>query len=193
MLPFQPPGDPAALAVDLVNTADVLANPPELLRDVRALRAFLADHGLEGELDDADVHAVRLLRAKVRAVFTAPDEDTAAEALNDLLRREGATPQLERGEDGWRVAYRPARPSIAASVAAAAAVPLLEAIADGDWVRLGTCRAAPCCCVFVDRSRNHSRRFCSNLCADRVAQSAYRRRRSVAVASAHRAMDAPAR
>jgi predicted RNA-binding Zn ribbon-like protein len=181
MLSFQPAGDPVALAVDLVNTADVLANPPELLRDRAALRRFLREHGIEAQPDDDDVHAVRVLRAKLRAAFTARDEPSAAA---ELLRRAGATPQLEAGDDGWRFVYRPARPSIASALAAAAAVPLLEAIRDDGWERFGTCQATPCCCVFVDRSRNRSRRFCSNLCADRVAQTAYRRRRSFTVAPA---------
>ncbi len=183
MLRFQPAGDPVALAVDLLNTADVLATPPELLRDAAALRRFLQDHGIEAEPDEADVHAVRVLRAKLRGAFTAPDEQSAADELNDLLRRAGATPQLERGDHGWQWVYRPARAAIASAVAAAAAVPLLDAIRDHGWARFGTCRATPCCCVFVDRSRNRSRRFCSSLCSDRVAQTAYRRRRSYAIAT----------
>jgi predicted RNA-binding Zn ribbon-like protein len=176
---FQPVGDPVALAVDLLNTADVLVTPPELLADPAALRRLLQRHALQGEPDDADIHAVRTVRGNLRKAFTAADEGAAADALNELLRHAGATPQLERDESGWQFVYRPARPSIAASVAAAAAVPLLEAIRDGDWERLGSCEAAPCSRVFVDRSRNRSRRFCSGTCADRFAQAAYRRRRSL--------------
>jgi predicted RNA-binding Zn ribbon-like protein len=175
---FQPAGDPVALAVDLLNTADVLATPPELLWDASALRRFLVDHAIEAEPDDGDVHAVRLVRGKLRRAFTAQDEANAADELNELLRQEGATPQLERDHIGWQFVYRPARPTIASSLAAAAAVPLLEAIRGGEWDRLGACEAAPCSRVFVDRSRNRSRRFCSSMCADRVAQAAYRRRRS---------------
>jgi predicted RNA-binding Zn ribbon-like protein len=54
---------------------------------------------------------------------------------------------------------------------------LLEAIRDDGWDRFGICAGAPCCCVFVDRSKNRSRRFCSDLCADRVAQALHRERR----------------
>ena len=179
MLRFQPAGDPVALAVDLLNTADVLATPPELLADPDALRRFLRRHAFEDEPGDADVHAVRTVRGSLRKAFTAPDESAAAEALNELLRNAGATPQLERNESGWQFNYRPARPSIASSLAAAAAVPLLEAIRDGEWNRLGGCEAVPCSRVFVDRSRNRSRRFCSGTCADRFAQAALRRRRSL--------------
>ena len=43
--------------------------------------------------------------------------------------------------------------------------------------RFGRCLARPCRCVFVDRSRNRSRRYCCDLCADRANQQAARRRR----------------
>jgi len=54
---------------------------------------------------------------------------------------------------------------------------LLEAIRDDGWERFGICDAAPCCCVYVDRSKNRRRRYCSQLCTDRAAQAAYRSRR----------------
>jgi predicted RNA-binding Zn ribbon-like protein len=59
----------------------------------------------------------------------------------------------------------------------AAAAALLEVIRAGEWSRFGFCAAAPCCCVYLDRSKNRSRRYCCDLCADRVNQAAYRRRR----------------
>lgn len=45
-------------------------------------------------------------------------------------------------------------------------------------VTIGRCQAAGCERFFVDRSRNRSRRFCSNTCASRTTVAAYRRRRS---------------
>jgi len=63
------------------------------------------------------------------------------------------------------------------TIASATAMSLLEAIRTDGWERFGLCAGAPCCCVFVDRSKNRSRRFCSDLCADRVAQALHRRRR----------------
>ena len=66
---------------------------------------------------------------------------------------------------------------VADSLAATTAMSLLEAIRDDGWERFGICAGAPCCCVFVDRSKNRTRRFCCSLCADRVAQSLYRARR----------------
>jgi predicted RNA-binding Zn ribbon-like protein len=43
-------------------------------------------------------------------------------------------------------------------------------------VRIGVCQAEPCTCVYVDRSRARTRRYCCDQCNDRAAASAYRRR-----------------
>jgi len=42
---FQKDDDPVRLAVDLVNTWDLLEDDPELLRDAASLRRFLARRG----------------------------------------------------------------------------------------------------------------------------------------------------
>jgi len=174
---FQSPDDPVALAVDVVNTWDALEKPPELLRDVETLRRFLARRGFEGAARDADeweLGAVRALRDRLRATFEVSDERTAVASLNAVLRDSRATPQLERAGSGWRFRYVGSLVDVLASTTASS---LLDAIREDGWPRFGVCAAAPCCCVFVDRSRNRSRRYCSDLCADRVAQAAYRSRR----------------
>jgi len=43
---FQKENDPVKLAVDLVNTWDLLEDDPELLPDAAALKRFLARRGL---------------------------------------------------------------------------------------------------------------------------------------------------
>jgi predicted RNA-binding Zn ribbon-like protein len=169
--------DPVALAVQLVNTWDELEDPPELLRDVGVLRRVLDRYGFAEEAERAsatDLDAARAFRDRLRATFEVEDEATAVEFLNEILRDSGATPQLVSERGGWRLRWVGSSYDVLASTSAAS---LLEAIRDDGWERFGICAAAPCCCVFVDRSRNRSRRYCSTLCADRVAQAAYRRRR----------------
>jgi predicted RNA-binding Zn ribbon-like protein len=178
---FQKPGDPAELAVDLCNTWDTLEEDPELLRDVAALRRFLERHGLETEsarVGERDLERVRALRDGLRAAFEAGDDEAAVEVLNGIAVDAGATPRLERAGGGWRFRYAPASASPGDALAAATAVTLLEVVRADGWERFGICAGSPCCCVYVDRSKNRSRRFCSELCADRVAQAAYRRRRA---------------
>jgi predicted RNA-binding Zn ribbon-like protein len=174
---FQRLDDPVALAVQLVNTWDELEDPPELLRDVDVLRRVLVKYGFAAEAEAttrADLEAARALRDRLRATFEVEDEETAVVFLNEILRESEATPQLVPGAGGWRLRWVGSPYDVLASTSAAS---LLEAIRDDGWERFGICAAAPCCCVFVDRSRNRSRRYCSSLCADRVAQAAYRSRR----------------
>ena len=178
---FQAPGDPVALAVQLVNTWDTLEDPHELLRDVAVLRRLLGDHGLAAYADRAsaaDVARVRRLRGRLREAFEAPDEGRAVAALNEIVGKARARPQLVRDGSGWTFQY--AGSDVTDTLAANVAASLLEAIRDDGWERFGRCAGSPCCCVFVDRSRNRSRRFCSSLCADRVAAAAYRSRRRTA-------------
>jgi predicted RNA-binding Zn ribbon-like protein len=177
MIWFQKPGDPVALAVALANTWDTLEADPELLRDAGVLERLLAAHGIESRPAERDVARARALRDQLRAVFDVADEETAVELLNEMLLDAKAVPQLERAEPTWRVTYAAPHGDLVDAVTARAAMPLLEAIRDDGWERFGRCAAAPCCCVFVDRSKNRSRRYCSDLCADRVAQAAYRERR----------------
>jgi predicted RNA-binding Zn ribbon-like protein len=105
------------------------------------------------------------------------DVDAAARAVNGLLARYGARPKLER-HDGqpWHLHFHgPAaedRSGWGGSVAMALATVLGSDYAD----RLGVCAAPSCDRVFVDVSRNGTRRFCSEACQNRVKAAAHRAR-----------------
>jgi predicted RNA-binding Zn ribbon-like protein len=171
--------DSIGLAVGLVNTWDVLHDPPEIL-DLERLRILLrwfelpeaADHASEHDVDE-----LRRVRDRLRRAFEAASEDEAVEELNALARGSRAVPQLERRNGGWGFRYGAGSRPLATELAGRSAVALLEVIERGGWDRFGLCSAAPCCCVYVDRSRNRSRRYCCELCADRATQAALRRRR----------------
>jgi len=172
---FQREHDPVKLAVDLVNTWDLLEDDPELLKDAPTLKRFLARRGFDETLrtSSRDLAEMRRLRDDLRTAFTAVDEEAAVASLNSLLRRSAAKPQFARAGAGWAMGWTGRLSDV---VTAQTAMSLLEAIRDDGWERFGICAGAPCCCVFVDRSKNRSRRFCSELCADRVAQSLHRAR-----------------
>jgi len=55
---------------------------------------------------------------------------------------------------------------------------LARALAEGGAERLRTCVGDPCRCVYVDRTRAGRQRYCCELCNDRMASAAYRRRRT---------------
>ncbi len=181
MIRFSSEDDPAALAVGLANSWDVLGRDPEHLRDADSVRSLLRFYGrpdLAEEAAESDVVPLRRLRGRLRESFAAADESAAVEILNAVLSRAGSAPQLVADADGWAFRHHDARAPLLDAVAATTAISLLEVIRTGGWSRFGICAAAPCCCVYVDRSRNRSRRYCSQFCADRINQAARRRRRA---------------
>ena len=56
------------------------------------------------------------------------------------------------------------------------AMGLSQVVVQHGWQRLGVCSAEGCDNVYVDTSRNASRRYCSNTCASRSTVAAYRAR-----------------
>jgi predicted RNA-binding Zn ribbon-like protein len=176
-------GTGAALAVDLVNTFDAFPEPTDLIEGPEDVRYLLEWHGLSEAalaVGEGDVDRLRRLRGRFDRVFDAASEDEAAQLLNELVREHGTPPQLERVTDGWRLRSWPDDRHGLEAAAAFAAVGLLEAMRDLGWARFGRCAGSPCRCAYVDRSRNRSRRYCCELCANRVAQASSRSRRKAA-------------
>jgi len=172
-------GGGVALAVDLLNSWDELEPDPDLLSP-RYLRRYLEFHGFEAAaaaVDEASVTPARALRERLREAFDATSEEEAVATLNALLAEHGRPPQLERAGREWRFRYGPDEGAGVEFLAAPTALGLLETIREHGLSRFGRCSAHPCRCVYVDRSRNRSRRYCCDLCADRANQAAARRRR----------------
>jgi len=179
-------GTGLAVAVDLVNTWDELEAEPDLIEGLADVRYWLDWHGLQTaakRLRAGDVDRVRALRARFERVFDAKTEAHAVRLLNELAREYGTPPQLERANGSWRLRSWPDEREGLPAVAAYATAGLLEALRDLGWRRFGRCAGSPCRCAFVDRSRNRTRRYCCELCADRVAQAHYRARKKARPAS----------
>src|SRR3954447_13392645 len=172
-----------ALAVDIVNTWDEYPRPVDLVEGIEDVRTVLAWHGLAdaaAAVESSDVERFRLLRTRLEQVFDAPSEDEAVALLNDLVTEYGAPPRLERDGRRWRFRAWPDERDGLRAGAGLAAYGLLDAVREQGWSRLGRCAGSPCRCVYVDRTRNRSRRYCCVLCADRVAQANLRSRRKAA-------------
>ena len=170
----------AELAVTLINSWDEYDRDHEHLGDADVLRRWLRGNGFPRAaeaISDVDVERARALRSRLTAAFDAATQAEAVETLNALVADSGTPPRLERSAQSWRFRSWPDESEGLAFVAPYAALGLLEVIRDDGWERFGRCAGSPCRCVYIDRSRNRSRRFCCELCADRVAQADYRRRR----------------
>jgi predicted RNA-binding Zn ribbon-like protein len=114
----------------------------------------------------------------IRSVFdamAAGRTDAAARLVNEMLASTGARPRLDR-HDGqpWHLHFHGAEDSLVTAWAAGCATGLAVVLGSDQQGRLGVCTAPRCDRVFVDTSRNASRRFCSTSCQNRVKAAAFR-------------------
>jgi predicted RNA-binding Zn ribbon-like protein len=121
--------------------------------------------------------SLSFVAAELRAVFTAASVDEAALLVNELLARTGARPALERHDgEPWHLHFHAADHSLANGWAASCATGLAVVLGSELYDRLGVCTAPRCDRVYVDTSRNGTRRFCSTSCQNRVKTAAFRAR-----------------
>jgi predicted RNA-binding Zn ribbon-like protein len=129
----------------------------------------------------ADIPGFVALARRLRAVFEhlrAGALDAAVEELNGLLAAHPAHPHLANEDGRWRLHHHPVSVELVPMWTSICAENLARLISAGDDDRLGTCEAMGCRRVFVDESKNASRRFCSTTCQNRVKTAAFRRRQS---------------
>jgi predicted RNA-binding Zn ribbon-like protein len=114
----------------------------------------------------------------LRAVFEAAaagDSDRAARLVNDMLAQTGARPWLERHDgEPWHLHFHGNDASPVTGWAAGCATGLAVVLGSNLNGRLGVCTAPRCDRVYVDTSRNSTRRFCSTSCQNRVKAAAFR-------------------
>lgn len=171
------PGD-EELLVALANTGH---DGPDELADPAALASWWADvhdpAAAVGPSSGAGLDALRDLRRSVQEAAlhhnggaAAPGGADASTSVAGLVLR----PQLSDG----RVSLVPQRPGdLTSDVAAVALVALLRATARPMWSRVKACRGTDCGWVFLDASRNGSRRWCDMAtCGNRAKTTAFRAR-----------------
>lgn len=172
----------------LVSAELVNALAPALERDatlptretVATLSRILAvDPPSAAALTQTHVPSFVALAQRLRDVFTdlqRRDIDAAAATLNELLAAHPAHPHLAKERGAWRLHHHPHEAPLVPMWTAICAAGLAEMIGDGEAQRLGTCERADCGRVYVDVSKNASRRFCSLTCQNRVKVATFRER-----------------
>jgi predicted RNA-binding Zn ribbon-like protein len=159
--------------IDLVNTndrqqaQDRLANPDQT-------QAWLTAHGLPTQALDHDQWTALLdFREGIRAAAAANNghqlAPEAVAALGAAIDRLGFTIGVS-AQAGLAVASAtPAGRALAPLVGA-----VLAAQADGSWARVKACARDSCRWLFYDRTRNHSRTWCtSTTCGSREKARRY--------------------
>lgn len=166
------------LAADLVNTRGSMTGT-DYMPDQETLSRFLEQHGIAvpGDLSEKDLVAIGRSRDLLREVFFAADVDAAAAEVNEILAAEGAAPRLERVDGELRIGFTPGQSDIARDLTITTAMGLAQLLVDSGTDRFGICSANDCRDVFVDTSRNRSRRYCTDSCSSRSNVAAFRARR----------------
>jgi predicted RNA-binding Zn ribbon-like protein len=173
--------EPVRLAIDLVNTLDVVGGE-DLIDSADGLASFLSE--VDADLavpawapTEADAAAVRELRDRLRGAFDAEDDAAAASALNEILVTAHATPRVSVHDDvAPHLHFEPLTSDPASWLGAVTAMGLAIVLVDEGGGRFGSCGSGSCADVFIDTSRNRSRRYCSDTCASRENVAAFRRR-----------------
>lgn len=167
------------LLIALANTGHGAADE---LTDVAAVRRWWRD--LEAPVRTGHARSdapagpamLRTLRALIRGLALRNNGiDTAVDtaALDGLALRPDLRGSLSLRADG--------PDDLARDIGAATVTALLRASARPGWPRLKACRGEDCRWVFMDNSRNTSRRWCDMAACGNRAKSASFRRRTASV------------
>lgn len=162
----------------LIAVANTAHGESDELADATAMRAWWRSLGapdLKGHRRSGSSEGVAVLRALRQAIRglamrnNGIDVDIDPDGLQDLTLRPDLLngPSLRADETG----------DLAQDIAAAGIAALLRAYARPGWPRLKACRGEDCRWVFIDNSRNTSRRWCDMAgCGNRAKSAAFRNR-----------------
>jgi predicted RNA-binding Zn ribbon-like protein len=168
-------------AAALVNTAPGHGSSGvEDLPDVDAVLAWMDRWGWTGRRPTTteELDQLHRVRARVERLWQAPLEEQVAE-VNALLSAGNAVPRLvEHDDQGWHIHATDDDAPLAERFAVEVAMGLVDVIRSGERDRLSVCSAEDCEDVYVDLSRNRSRKFCEGTCGTRANVAAYRARRA---------------
>ncbi|TXK20030.1 CGNR zinc finger domain-containing protein [Homoserinibacter sp. GY 40078] len=158
--------------------ADASESGDDELATTEQLRGLLARWKFTGRVD-ADAHElaeVRAARDRAREVWGVGDEQTVT-WVNAILEDAHAVPQLVDHDGlGWHIHAVDSGAPLAERILVEAAIGLIDVVRSGRTDRLRACEADDCEGLFVDLSKNGSKRFCSTRCGNRMAVRAYRAR-----------------
>jgi predicted RNA-binding Zn ribbon-like protein len=114
------------------------------------------------------LHAVFLALASARL-------DEAVPLLNDMMNEHPVVLHLSDGPP-WNLHYQDHSLPAAAGWRTGCAASLASFVSSGAWEYLGVCEARQCDRVFLDDTRNRSRRYCTTRCQNRAKVAAFRTR-----------------
>jgi len=169
-------------AVELVNTLPHTdTSGADTLVDAAALDAFTTRHGYTGSRrrDERELAEVRGIRERLLALWGV-DRDAAVPLVNAMLADGRALPQLVRHDDmDWHIHASDPEEPLATRILVETALAFVEVIRADEYTRVRVCDADDCDSVYVDFSKNGSKRYCDEgNCGNRMNVNAYRKRKA---------------
>lgn len=166
--------------VDLVNTHPSTSSEGEdALTTVAELDEFLRVHPYTGGIrhDDQELAEMRGIRDRLRALWEV-DREGAVPLVNAMLHDGGALPRLVIHDDyDWHVHATSDDAPLATRIPVEAAMAFIDVIRSDEYARVRLCDADDCQSVYIDMSRNGSKRYCdTGNCGNRMNVIAYRKR-----------------
>ncbi|MBZ5573195.1 MAG: CGNR zinc finger domain-containing protein [Acidobacteriia bacterium] len=168
------PGDDLTTADDLLSWA--MAAKVLTPQGVSGMKRRFHSHPAAGR--DA-LGRMKQIRTQLREIFTSsarrPRQEHVRD-LNSLLRQQTAVPGIV-DEDGnlqlqWHPHSLPTQGIILPILLSAAQI-----ITGGDFARVRECASPTCTFLFLDTSKNHSRRWCDmRMCGNRAKVNQFRER-----------------
>jgi predicted RNA-binding Zn ribbon-like protein len=170
-------------AVDLVNTLpETSSEGDDGLVDLADLHRFLDERPYSGRLlrDADELASLRSIRSRLHALWTV-DRDDAVPLVNAMLRDAHAVPRLvsHPGFEQWHIHATDDEAPLSTRILVETAMAFIDVIRADEYDRMRTCSADDCRSVYVDYSRNKSKRYCdTGNCGNRMNVNAYRRRKA---------------
>ncbi|GAB3601770.1 CGNR zinc finger domain-containing protein [Microbacterium aureliae] len=180
--------DALAATVDLVNTLPATDTAgTDTLADLDDLTRYLRSHPYSGRIsrDRAELDALRGIRPRLRQLWLV-DRAGAVPLVNGMLRDGAALPQLVIHDDfDWHIHATPPDAPLATRILVEAAMAFVDVIRADEYERVRVCAADDCLSVYIDYSKNRSKRYCdTGNCGNRMHVNAYRRRKAAEDVSA---------
>jgi predicted RNA-binding Zn ribbon-like protein len=168
----------AIAAVELVNT---VSSESDKITQATIAAILAIDPAAQARVTEADVPGFVDLARSLRRIFQHLDRgglDEAAEMLNEMLAAHPAHPHLAKERGHWRLHHHPSDAELVPEWTSICAENVARLVGAGHASRFGICSAIDCKRVYIDLSKNRSRRFCSTTCQNRVKAAAFRQRHS---------------
>lgn len=169
-------------AADLVNTSpDTDIEGIDRLVNAEELTAFLRAHPYSGDIryDEEELRSLRVVRQRLHQ-FWGVDRTGAVDLVNRMLADGQARPRLVIHDDyDWHIHATDDTDELATRIMVEVAMAMVDVIRADEYARLRVCEADDCAGVYVDMSRNGSKRYCdSGNCGNRMNVIAYRQRKA---------------